>query len=552
MTKYEKFLDLIVYQIYPRSFFDGNGDGIGDIKGITQKIDHLKELGVNAVWLSPCYKSPNCDNGYDISDYCDIMDEFGTMDDWKEMIKKMHEKGIKLIMDFVGNHTSSEHKWFKEGRKSKDSPYHDYYIWRKKPMDNIKNFFSEDSWEYNEATDEYYLHCFAKGQPDLNWENEKVREEMRKIIDFWVDLGVDGFRCDVIACISKDLEKGIIAEGPHMHEYIKELFGREKLKDIFTVGECSLGEDKICDLCGEDRKELSCSFQFDHMDLGRDGDKYKKKGFSYDEIRDIIVRWQYFAEKKGLLYTLLTDNHDQPRFISRLGNDDRYLHECATMYAAMFYLLKGVPFIYQGQEYGAPNPYYTDLECFDDIECVNYYLEKKGKVDEKELIERVNYGSRDNARRPFCWDNGKNFGFSEGDKTWLPLHTRGAEINLENDKNGKDSRISVFEFYKKILKFRSENNAIRHGIFKDLTQGNGYFAYTMTDENSSFLIVCNFDKGQNINSLPECEYLFRNYPNSNLCRNNSSDMHADEAQISDNLPANRYYSPFECAVYKIK
>ena len=230
MLKNERFLDWVVYQVYPRSFKDSNSDGIGDLQGIISKIDHFVELGINAVWLSPCYKSPNCDNGYDISDYRDIMDEFGTLDDWKEMISKLHERGIKLIMDFVGNHTSSEHKLFKEARKSKDNPYHDYYIWSSKPYPNITSVFGGSAWEYNEETDEYYFHTFAVGQPDLNWENDKVRKEMADIIDYWVGLGVDGFRCDVLACISKDLKNGKLDNGPRLHEFIRELFGREKLK----------------------------------------------------------------------------------------------------------------------------------------------------------------------------------------------------------------------------------------------------------------------------------------------------------------------------------
>ena len=527
MNKNERFLDWIVYQIYPRSFNDSNGDGIGDIKGITQKLDHLVELGINAVWLSPCYKSPNCDNGYDISDYRDIMDEFGTLDDWKEMIDGMHARGIKLIMDFVGNHTSSDHKWFKEAKKSKDNPYHDYYIWRDKPIEGIKSEFGGSPWEYNEATKEYYLHSFAVGQPDLDWTNPKVRKEMCDIVDYWVDLGVDGFRCDVIAFIAKDLGNGINQNGPELHDYIKELFGRDKVKNIFTVGEFSVGEDEISDICGEDRNELTCIFQFDHFSHGRLQDKFIKQPFKYEEVRNDLVRWQYFTEKNNILYPLLTDNHDQPHMISRLGNDKEYRYECATMYAAMIYLLKGIPFIYQGQEYGSPDPHYDDISHFSDVETLNYYKENKGRTSEKSLIEMINFGSRDNTRRPMCWNGNKNFGFGDADKNWTDLHSRGQEINLEEDK--KSSK-SVFEFYKKILHLRTNFSAVRHGVFKDLTIGDGYFAYTMAKDEEEILVVCNFEQINDISGLPDYKYLFGNY--------------------GGERKANGGYRPFETVLFK--
>ncbi|MCM1296218.1 MAG: alpha-glucosidase [Muribaculaceae bacterium] len=527
MSRNNKFQDWIVYQIYPRSFKDSNGDGIGDLKGITSKLDHLTELGINAVWLSPCYKSPNCDNGYDISDYRDIMDEFGTLDDWKEMIDGMHARGIKLVMDFVGNHTSSEHKWFKEARKSKDNPYHDYYIWRDKPIAGLMSEFGGSPWEFNEETGEYYLHSFAIGQPDLDWTNPKVRKEMCDIIDYWVDLGVDGFRCDVLAFISKDLENGINQNGPKLHEYIRELFGREKVKHIFTVGECSMGEDKIVDICGADRDELTCIFQFDHFSHGRLQDKFVKMPFKYEEVRNDLVRWQYFTEKNDLIYTLLTDNHDQAHMISRLGNDKEYRYECATMYAAMIYLLKGVPFIYQGQEYGSPDPHYDDISHFNDIETLNYYNEKINNIPRNKLIEMINFGSRDNTRRPMCWNSEKNYGFSVAEKTWTDLHSRGAEINLERDKN---SDKSVFCFYKKVIALRKSSKAARCGKFCDLTVGDGYFAYSMTFNDELILVVCNFNESRTVNGLPEYGYLFGNYGSA---RN-----------------VNGSYKPFETAVYK--
>lgn len=526
MTEREKkFLGWNVYQIYPRSFMDANGDGIGDIKGITSKLDYLQELDVNAVWLSPCYKSPNCDNGYDISDYRDIMDEFGTLEDWKEMLAEMHKRGIKLIMDFVANHTSSEHKWFREARSSRDNPYHDYYIWRDTPPNDWQSCFGGSAWEYNEPTDEYYLHSFAIGQPDLNWDNPKVRKEMRDIIDYWVDLGVDGFRCDVIECIAKDFSRGLMSNGPMLHAYVREIFGREKVKHLFTVGESWAGtEEAITSICGDGRDELKCIFQFDHIEHGRIG-KYVIKKPDIDELRNTLVKWQYFTEKHNLLYTLFTDNHDQPHFIVRGGYDGSNRYEVASMYAAMVYLLKGIPFIYQGQEFGTVDPHYDSIEDYDDIETVNYYNEHK---NDRDIIQKINVGSRDNARRPMCWDNSENYGFSRADKTWIKLHSRGGEDNLENDKRGTQS---VFAFYKQLLALRKDSEPIKYGKFEDLTKGDGYFAYTRTQGSEQILVVCNFEKAREITGLLDGKYIFGNKgerkPNGN-------------------------YTPYETAVYKIQ
>lgn len=520
------YLDWIVYQIYPRSFCDGNGDGIGDLNGITAKLDYLKMLGVNAVWLSPCYKSPNCDNGYDISDYRDIMDEFGTLDDWKRMISEMHARGIKLIMDFVANHTSSEHVWFKEARSSRENPFHDYYIWRDEIPNDWQSCFGGSAWEYNEETEEYYLHSFAVGQPDLNWENPKVREEMCAVVDYWVGMGVDGFRCDVLNFISKDFAKGKICDGDRLHEYVKELFGREEVKHVFTVGECSYGENEIADICGEDRKELTCIFQFDHFCIGKTEDKFVKADLNLNDLRKTLVKWQKICERKNLLYTLFTDNHDNAHYISRAGNDLQFRYECATAYCAMFYLLKGIPFIYQGQEWGTPDPHYPSITDFCDVETINYYDAHKDKLSEEELIGRINFGSRDNTRRPLCWTNDKNYGFSSAERTWSNLHTRGGEVNLEQDR---ESEKSVFAFYQKTLALRKESEAIRFGSFEDCTEKDGYFAYKRVCGGDEILVVVNFDGESEIAGLPEWEYLFGN---------------------GQKRSANGRYSPFETAVYR--
>ncbi len=530
------FLDMVVYQIYPRSFCDGNGDGIGDIKGIISKLDYLKDLGVNAVWLSPCYKSPKYDNGYDVSDYRDIDPDYGTLDDMKRLISELHKRGIKLITDFVANHTSSEHKWFKEAKKSKDNPYHDYYIWEKTPPTKWTCCFGGSAWEYNEETGEYYLHSFAVQQPDLNWKNPKVREEMRSVVDFWLDLGVDGFRCDVLDYIGKNYATDHMHGDPSMHAYINELFGRDKLSRIFTVGECQSDEKDIREICGEDRGELTTVFQFEHFGVGRK-DRWIKYPFAFDDVKNILSKWQYFSAKNGLLYTLFTDNHDQPYFISRTGNDREYRYECATMYAAMFYLLKGIPFIYQGQEFGSASPEYPSIDYYDDIETRNYYAyqEKAKEYPRYEVMNQVRFGSRDNSRHPVAWSEDEKTGYGFGsEKTWLPLNSRAKEINLERDKK---SEKSVIGFYKKLLAYRKSSEVIRRGDFKELSadgEGNkGCFVFERSLGEKKVVVAVNFDREQTI-ELPvnEEEYKF-------IMSNNPAYK-----------PFNKQFSAFDVAVYE--
>lgn len=523
----ESYKDWIVYEIYPRSFKDSNGDGIGDIQGIIQKLDYLEELGVNAVWLSPCYKSPNEDNGYDIADYYDIMDEFGTLDDWKEMIAGMHQRGIKLIMDFVANHTSSEHKWFKESRKSKDNPYRDYYYWVDEPINDWQSTFRGSAWEYDETTKQYYLHSYAVGQPDLNWENPKVREEMVKIIDFWVDLGVDGFRCDVLDQISKDFENDLDRCGPRLHEYIKMLFGRAKTEHIFTVGECwGATEENMSELIGGDRKELSTSFQFDHITVGA-GYKFAPTEYTLDELRDVLVHWQELMQREELLYTLFWENHDTMRVLSHYGNETEFRYESATMLAAMYFLQNGMPFIYQGQEIGVTNSYYTDMKDFDDIETHNFYNMNPLDYTEEEKIRCINFGSRDNARRPMPWDASKNGGFSTADKTWISLYNRYEEVNVKNDRA---SEKSIFNFYKGLIEIRKKYNAVRHGVYKNVTDGRkGIYVYQMSDKDTSILVVCNFEKESQLDIELSGRCLLSNYGREN--------------DLSGT------YKPYECAVF---
>ena len=491
---------MIVYQIYPRSFYDTNADGVGDLNGVTAKLDYLASLGVNAVWLCPCYESPNFDNGYDVSDYRKIMPELGTFADWQRLRDGLHKRGMKLIMDLVVNHTSSHHEWFLQAKSSRDNPYHDYYIWAKQPPNDWQSLFGGSAWEYNPATDEYYLHSFAKEQPDLNWENPQVRKACKEIVDFWVEQGVDGFRCDVLDFISKDFEKGLMFNGPRLHEYLKELFGREETARLFTIGECQSNEKTIVDICGEHANELTAVFQFDHTHLGR-LDKYTPRPFAYDEVRDKLVFWQNFTQKNRLLYALFTDNHDQPFYLSRMGDDTELRYECATMHATMFYLLRGIPFLYQGQEFGSANPYYEDISCFNDVETINYYREWEHKKPRKELMREINYASRDNSRRPMAWtsDETRAYGFTEG-TPWITPHSRGKELNAETDFQ---SEKSVFKFYQKLLALRKSSEILRRGEFTDLTNGGrDYFLFRRSLHGKSTIVVCNFRAEKHV-ELPE-------------------------------------------------
>ncbi len=520
--------DLVVYHIYPRSFKDSNGDGIGDLNGILSKLDYIKDLGANAIWLCPIFQSPQCDNGYDVSDYKAIAPIYGTMEDFDRLLSTAHKKGIKVIMDFVANHTSSEHEWFRHARSSKNDPYHDYYYWADKPLNDWRAEFGGSAWEYNEQTNEYYLHSFAIGQPDVNWTNPKVREEYKKIVDFWVEKGVDGFRCDVLDYISKDFEKGLKRNGPRLHEFIREVFGREHLKNIYTVGEAETTEESILATCGQDRKELKSVFQFSHFNVGRDG-RYTPAPHSLDDVKDILVSWQMFTAQHDLLYILLTDNHDRPWFNSRVGNDREFRYESATNIATMVYLLKGIPFLYEGQEIGSANSQFSDLSYFNDVECLGYYKEQKGKKSEEKLLEEINFGSRDNTRRPFPWDDSATHGFTSAKKPWLAYASRSDSINLATDQKSKKS---VWAFYRELLKLRREREVLRHGNWRQLfPERKNCFIYVRENEKERILVVCNFEKAQTIDGLPEGNILLTN---------------------AARVFPNGAYLPYECAVFEIK
>lgn len=517
----------VVYQIYPRSFCDSNGDGIGDLNGITSKLDYLKELGVDVIWLSPVYKSPNDDNGYDISDYQDIMDEFGTMEDFDRMLATAHEKGIKIMMDLVVNHTSDEHKWFIESRKSTDNPYRDYYIWRPAKEDgslpnNWGSCFSGPAWEYDKTTDMYFLHLFSKKQPDLNWDNPVVRQEVFDMMNWWLEKGVDGFRMDVISLISKeqpelpDKEPGIngyatfnvSANGPHVHEYLQEM--RQKAlnnADTITVGECSgVTLEEAKKYARSDEKELNMVFQFEHMDVDSDekAGKWTTRKMDLRDLKKILTRWQ-----KGLQdiawNSLYWENHDQPRSVSRFGNDsDKYREISAKMLATCVHMMQGTPYVYQGEELGMTNCPFNTLENFRDLESINAFheLTEQGKMTEEEMMAAIGYKGRDNARTPMQWDDSANAGFSGADATpWIMVNPNYTKINAKDQVSREDS---VFKYYQKLIKLRHESDLIVYGTYDlILDDDKDIYAYIRTLGDEKLIVYCNFSENTREVELPE-------------------------------------------------
>jgi oligo-1,6-glucosidase len=517
----------VVYQIYPRSFCDSNGDGIGDLNGITSKLDYLKELGVDVIWLSPVYKSPNDDNGYDISDYQDIMDEFGTMEDFDRMLATAHEKGIKIMMDLVVNHTSDEHKWFIESRKSTDNPYRDYYIWRPAKEDgslpnNWGSCFSGPAWEYDKTTDMYFLHLFSKKQPDLNWDNPAVRQEVFDMMNWWLEKGVDGFRMDVISLISKeqpelpDKEPGIngyatfnvSANGPHVHEYLQEM--RQKAlnnADTITVGECSgVTLEEAKKYARSDEKELNMVFQFEHMDVDSDekAGKWTTRKMDLRDLKKILTRWQ-----KGLQdiawNSLYWENHDQPRSVSRFGNDsDEYREISAKMLATCIHMMQGTPYVYQGEELGMTNCPFNTLENFRDLESINAFheLTEQGKMTEEEMMAAIGYKGRDNARTPMQWDDSANAGFSDADATpWIMVNPNYTKINAKDQVSREDS---VFKYYQKLIKLRHESDLIVYGTYDlILDDDKDIYAYIRTLGDEKLIVYCNFSENTREVELPE-------------------------------------------------
>ncbi|MDU5954939.1 MAG: alpha-glucosidase, partial [Ruminococcus sp.] len=512
------------YQIYPRSFCDSNGDGIGDLNGITGKLDYLKELGIDVIWLSPVYKSPNDDNGYDISDYQAIMDEFGTMEDFDRMLATAHEKGIKIMMDLVVNHTSDEHKWFIESRKSTDNPYRDYYIWRPAKEDgslpnNWGSCFSGPAWEYDKTTDMYFLHLFSKKQPDLNWDNPAVRQDVFDMMNWWLKKGVDGFRMDVISLISKepglpDKEPGIngyatfnvSANGPHVHEYLQEM--RQKAlnnADTITVGECSgVTLEEAKKYARSDEKELNMVFQFEHMDVDSDekAGKWTTRKMDLRNLKKILTRWQ-----KGLQdiawNSLYWENHDQPRSVSRFGNDsDEYREISAKMLATCIHMMQGTPYVYQGEELGMTNCPFNTLDNFRDLESINAFheLTEQGKMTEEDMMAAIGYKGRDNARTPMQWDDSAYAGFSTANP-WIMVNPNYTKINAKDQINREDS---VFKYYQKLIKLRHESELIVYGTYDlILDDDKDIYAYIRTLGDEKLIVYCNFSENTREVELPE-------------------------------------------------
>ena len=505
--------EAVVYQIYPRSFMDSNGDGIGDLNGITEKLEYLKELGIDVIWLSPVYQSPNDDNGYDISDYQAIMEEFGTMEDYDRMLARAHELGIKIMMDLVVNHTSDEHAWFVESRKSVDNPYRDFYIWRKgkdgKEPNNWGSCFSGSAWKYDSQTDMYFLHLFSKKQPDLNWDNPKVRDRVFEMMNWWCEKGIDGFRMDVISLISKPegLPDGIpgetgyadsgCANGPHVHEYLKEM-NRKVLShyDLITVGEASgVTLEEAKKYASADGSELNMVFQFEHMGSGPEADnrygKWDSHKMPLPVWKKILSRWQTGLEGKAW-NSLFLSNHDQPRSVSWFGNDSaEYREISAKMLATCLHMMQGTPYVYQGEELGMCNAYFDKLEDYRDIESLNAYKEltETCGVSHEEMMGYLKRISRDNARTPMQWDDSANAGFTTG-TPWIKVNSNYKTVNAKQQTTDPDS---VFSYYKELIRLRHENDIIVYGEYELLEpQNEELFIYTRSWNNEQLMVLCNF------------------------------------------------------------
>lgn len=507
----------VVYQIYPRSFADSNGDGMGDIPGITGKIEYLKKLGVNVLWICPIYQSPQDDNGYDISDYRAVYPEFGTMEDMKILIQKCQDNDIKIIMDLVVNHTSDEHPWFIEAKKSLDNPYRDYYIWRKgedgQPPNDLMSNFGGSAWEYSPETNEYYLHFYSKKQPDLNWENPKLRQKIYDMMNWWLDQGIAGFRMDVIDLIGKIPDQKIKENGPMLHKYLHEMneatFGH---RDSMTVGECWGATPEIGRLYTDpQRKELSMIFQFEQIQLDKKpgGQRWDLKPLYLPDLKCVFSKWQTELEGHGW-NSLFWNNHDLPRIVSRWGNDGDYRVLSAKMLATLLHGMKGTPYIYQGEEIGMTNVPFQTIDEFPDIETQNIYQERlKAGFTEEETMYAIRAKARDNARTPMQWNAEKNAGFTEG-TPWYRVNPNYKEINVEQALVDPES---VFYHYQKLIQLRKEHEVMVYGTYQLLfPEDEDLYIYTRTLEEEKWLIVCNFhEKTRKLHCKRAGQVMLSNY-----------------------------------------
>ena len=541
--------EAVGYQIYPRSFKDSNNDGIGDLRGVIEKLDYLKDLGINLIWICPMYKSPNDDNGYDISDYQDIMPDFGNMNDFDELLKETHKRNMKLIIDLVINHTSDEHKWFVESRSSKDNPKRDWYIWREgkngEEPNNWESIFKGSAWEYDEKTKEFFLHLFTKRQPDLNWENEEVRKELYKMINWWLDKGVDGFRVDAISHIKKveglpDMPnpkklKYVSSFDNHMnvngiHKFLDEL-KRETFDkhQVVTVGEANgVTAEEASLWASETEGKFNMLFQFEHLELW---DYENDIGFNAKAYKKVLAKWQYALEKDGW-NALFVENHDIPRVVSRWGNDKEYREQSAKAFALVYFMQKGTPFIYQGQEIGMTNVKYDSIEKYNDVKGINIYKEKVSHgMSEEKAMEYVYAISRDNARSPMQWDSSDYGGFST-ESSWMEINKNYKEINVKKELNDENS---ILNFYKNLIEIRKNSKTLIYGEFKLLLEEHDeIFAYERNLNNEKYLIAGNLSNNQvnfNMKQLgyKDFEIIVKNYE-----------------EVEENK-----LKPWECRMYKI-
>lgn len=509
--------EVVAYQVYPRSFNDSNNDGIGDLPGVIEKLDYFKDLGIDVIWLSPMYKSPNDDNGYDISDYQDIMDEFGTMEDFDCLLKGVHDRGMKLILDLVVNHTSDEHPWFIESKSSKDNPKRDWYIWADPKDDgsepnNWESIFNGSTWQFDETTNQYYFHLFSKKQPDLNWDNPEVRESIFNMMNWWFEKGIDGFRVDAITHIKKTFEAGDlpVPEGkkyapafdvdmnqPGIQNWLQEMKDESLSQyDIMTVGEANgVNPDNAEEWVGEDKGKFNMIFQFEHLGLWSTGDSQ----FDVKSYKEVLNRWQKRLEGIGW-NALFIENHDQPRRVSTWGNDKDYWFESATSHAVVYFLQQGTPFIYQGQEIGMTNYPFESIETFNDVAVRNEYQivkEQGGDVDQ--LLDKYRMENRDNSRTPMQWNNSTNGGFTEG-KPWFPVNPNYKDINVAHQLEDEHS---VLNFYKKLIQLKKSHDIYMYGQFDLIDAENeNVFAYTRQLEGKTVVVAGNLTDKQSSLTLP--------------------------------------------------
>lgn len=547
--------EAIAYQVYPRSFMDSNGDGIGDLQGIISKLDYLKDLGIDVIWICPMYKSPNDDNGYDISDYQDIMDEFGTMEDFTQLLTEVHARGMKLIIDLVINHTSDEHQWFIESKSSKDNPKRDWYVWRDgkdgKEPNNWESIFNGSAWKLDEESGQYYLHIFSTKQPDLNWENKEVRTALYDMINWWLDQGIDGFRVDAISHIKKDQtfsdmqndtdqpyihawEKYMNVDGiqPFLEELKQETFSKY---DIMTVGEANgVSVDEIDQWVGEVNGKFNMVFQFEHLGLW---DAEGKKTLDIKGLKDVLTRWQKGLENNGW-NALFIENHDKARIVSTWGNDKEYWYESATSIAAMYFFMQGTPFIYQGQEIGMTNVKFASIEEYNDVAIKGMYASKmsEGKTHE-EIMDIIWSSSRDNSRTPMQWSAEQNAGFSSG-TPWIGINPNYVEINVENQL--KDEQ-SIYHFYKTMIQLKKSHDVFTYGTYDLLLPDHEYvYAYSRTLGEEQVIVISNLGaNAATIDKMAERVFKFDNLLLAN------KDVQPHEAMHSFEMV------PFETRIYKM-